>query len=99
MLLRERRWPRVMTWLGSISYSVYVVHVPILWMTWWLKDKVIHFPATGWGRWSLPLFFLAAVLVASQLTYKLIEMPGQKLGKKVAKALERRAAEREQPSS
>ncbi|MBB4925865.1 acyltransferase family protein [Kitasatospora kifunensis] len=99
MLLRERRWPRVMTWLGSISYSVYVVHVPILWATWWFKDKVVHFPSTGFQRWSLPLVFFAAVLVASQLTYKLIEMPGQKLGKKVAKALERRAAEREQPSS
>ncbi|MFB7663596.1 acyltransferase family protein [Kitasatospora sp. NPDC056138] len=90
MLLRNRRWPRVLPWLGSISYSVYVVHIPILWGTWWLKDKVISFPATGHGRWLLPAFFLAAVLVASQLTHKLIELPGQRLGKRVATALDRR---------
>jgi peptidoglycan/LPS O-acetylase OafA/YrhL len=99
MLLRERRWPRVLTWLGAISYSVYVVHIPILWFTWWFKDKVVHFPQTGSGRWLLPAFFLAMVLIASQLTYKLVEMPGQKLGKKAVKALERRAAARQEPAA
>ncbi|MFC8719150.1 acyltransferase family protein [Kitasatospora sp. NPDC057198] len=94
MLLRSRRWPRPLTWLGTISYSVYVVHIPVLWATWWFKDHLVTYPTTGWGRWLLPLTFVAAVLVASQLTYKLIEMPGQKLGKKVAKALDRRSAAR-----
>ncbi|MGW4384671.1 acyltransferase family protein, partial [Kitasatospora sp. NPDC004531] len=89
MLLRHRRWPRVLTWLGAVSYSVYVVHIPVLWATWWFKDNLVTYPTTGWGRWLLPITFLAAVLIASQLTYKLIEMPGQKLGKKVAKASER----------
>ncbi|TQF05071.1 acyltransferase [Kitasatospora acidiphila] len=96
MLLRNRRWPRVLTWLGAISYSVYVVHIPILWGTWWFKDKVVHFPTTGAGRWLLPAFFIAMVLIISHLTYKLVEMPGQKLGKKVSKALDRRAAARQE---
>ncbi|MDH6135914.1 peptidoglycan/LPS O-acetylase OafA/YrhL [Kitasatospora sp. MAA4] len=89
MLLRNRRWPRPLTWLGAISYSVYVVHIPVLWSVFWL-EKYVHFAKHGAAKFVPALIFLAGVLVFSQLTYKLIEMPGQNLGKKVAKMLDRR---------
>ena len=89
MLLRNRHWPRPLTWLGAISYSVYVVHIPVLWSVFWL-EKHVHFAQHGAAKFVPALIFLAGVLVFSQLTYKLIEMPGQNLGKKVAKALDRR---------
>ncbi len=89
MLLRNRRWPRPLTWLGKVSYSVYVVHIPVLWGIYWL-EKNVHFAQHGAGKFVPTLIFLAAVMVFSQLTYSLVEMPGQNLGKKVAKMLDRR---------
>ncbi|MDH6124219.1 acyltransferase [Kitasatospora sp. GP82] len=91
MLLRHRRFPRVLTWLGAISYSVYVVHIPVLHAVRWLIPDGT-FPSTGPGRFIPALIFLAAVLLLGHLTYRLVELPGQKLGRRVLKALDRRSA-------
>ncbi|MFJ6797880.1 acyltransferase family protein [Streptomyces sp. NPDC091268] len=93
MLLRNRRFPRFLTWLGAISYSVYVVHVPVLHgVHWWLDDAGL--PKHGPGKFIQPLVFLVLVLVLSYLTYRLVELPGQRLGKRVHKALDRKSAQR-----
>ncbi|GAA2130475.1 hypothetical protein GCM10009760_03030 [Kitasatospora kazusensis] len=92
MLLKNRRFPRVLTWLGAISYSVYVVHIPILMGVRWLAPAK-NFPAHGAGKFIPFLIFLAAVLIVSQLTYRLVELPGQNLGKRITKRLALRDAE------
>ncbi|MFD3547883.1 acyltransferase family protein [Streptomyces sp. NPDC058655] len=91
MLLRHAKWPRVLIWLGAISYSVYVVHVPVLHAVHWLLDDA-GLPKTGPGKFIQPLIFMVLVLLLSHLTYRLVELPGQRLGKRVLKALERRSA-------
>ncbi|MFH8379775.1 acyltransferase family protein [Kitasatospora sp. NPDC018058] len=89
MLLRHRRFPRWLTWLGTVSYSVYLLHNPIIhFMNWKLEG---HPPLTSWQDRSLFFFgFMAALLVISYLSYRLIEIPFQNLGRKVIKALNRR---------
>ncbi|MFD9356325.1 acyltransferase family protein [Streptomyces sp. NPDC060031] len=91
MLLRNRKFPRVLTWLGAISYSVYVVHVPVLHGVHWMLDDA-GLPETGPGKFIPSLVFMVLVLLLSHLTYRLVELPGQRLGKRVLKALERKSA-------
>lgn len=79
LALRRRRIPRWLTWLGTISYSVYLVH-PVLLA---VSDGTI-------GRWRQDNFMLGAAFYAvllplCVLTYRYIEAPGQTLGRKLAR--------------
>ncbi|MFF2192967.1 acyltransferase family protein [Streptomyces sp. NPDC058157] len=94
-LLRLRSFPRVLTWLGAVSFSVYLVHVPLA----HALGPVLGAPLShsAWGRAAWAVLFLAAVLLVSHLMYRLVEIPMQNLGKRVQKAAARRwpAAARE----
>ncbi|MEU7739783.1 acyltransferase [Nonomuraea sp. NPDC049158] len=81
MALRARPFPAVLTWLGTISYSLYLVHLPIL---------LIIMRVAGEMRWSpLPLqigisvLFLSLLIPASWLSHRFIEGPMQRLGRRV----------------
>jgi peptidoglycan/LPS O-acetylase OafA/YrhL len=71
-LLRAHRFPRMLVWLGTISYSLYLLHSPF----------VVLVP-----RWS-NLFFsfavmLAVMIMGSSLTYLLVEKPFIDWGKRI----------------
>lgn len=71
---RTARFPRSLLWLGTISYSLYLVHVIII-------DSV--------GRQfdNRPLdalLWIGLSVVASAVTYQLIEKPSISLGRKVS---------------
>ncbi|MFD3873472.1 acyltransferase family protein [Streptomyces sp. NPDC058623] len=89
MLLRGARFPRVLTWLGAISYSVYVTHVPVLHGVRWMVEGM-DIPKSGPGKFIPTVIFLALVFLMSHLTYKLVELPGQRLGKRLLTHLARR---------
>ncbi|MFI7124648.1 acyltransferase family protein [Nonomuraea sp. NPDC050153] len=82
MALRGRRLPRVLTWLGLISYSLYLVHHPLL----------KYFVAiTGDLRWAEPAYqltmaalALTVVLAVSTLSYRYVERPMQELGRRLS---------------
>ncbi|MEV8597288.1 acyltransferase [Streptomyces sp. NPDC052012] len=79
LALRRRRIPRWLAWLGTISYSVYLVH-PVLLA---ISDGTI-------GRWqqdnpALAVAFYAVLLPLCALTYRYVEAPGQALGRKLAR--------------
>ncbi|MFJ2575835.1 acyltransferase [Kitasatospora aureofaciens] len=89
MLLRKRRFPRWLSWLGSISYSVYLLHNPLIHGMDWLLEG--HAPIVGWKDRGIQFVaFSAALLVVSYLSYRLVEIPFQNLGRKVMKAVNRR---------
>ncbi|MGY1641358.1 acyltransferase family protein [Geodermatophilus sp. SYSU D00703] len=80
LLLRHRSWPRALTYLGTISYSVYLLHALVL----------IVFPPVPGGPWAGFAAMLAATLLGSVLTYHLVEKPSITLGRQVAAARRRR---------
>ncbi|WP_233508075.1 acyltransferase family protein [Spongiactinospora gelatinilytica] len=83
MALRRRRIPKVLAWLGLISYSLYLVHHPLLkymlTVTGSLRDSAWPVQAAAAAG------FVAVLLGASWLTYRLVEAPMQRLGRRIAK--------------
>lgn len=76
---RHRRVPRWLVGLGTISYSVYLVH-PVLLA---VSDAVF-------GRWrrdtlAVEVAFYAVLLPLCLLTYRYIEAPSQRWGRRLAR--------------
>jgi peptidoglycan/LPS O-acetylase OafA/YrhL len=73
------------TWLGRVSYSLYLVHMPILY-------AMMHLL---WAKVPLALLLGCGVLVAllaSELTYRFVEQPAMSLGRRLASASQLRIA-------
>ncbi|MQY08503.1 acyltransferase family protein [Actinomadura macrotermitis] len=81
MLLRDRRMPGWLVWLGVVSYSVYILHPVLLEAMTHVFGKPVH------QQPLVIVVFLGLLLAASQLTYRLVEKPMQELGRKVARRL------------
>jgi len=82
LALRRRRIPRLLVGLGTISYSVYMVH-PVLLA---VSDGTI-------GRWPhdrlvLEVAFYAVLLPLCVLTYRYVEAPSQAWGRKLARRVD-----------
>ncbi|MER5864340.1 acyltransferase [Kitasatospora sp. NPDC002040] len=86
MLLRNRRFPRVLTWLGAISFSIYLIHIPVVNAMHWLLTGVRP-AATVPEKVAQVAVFLAVLFLLSHLAYRLVEVPGQKLGRIVLRLL------------
>ncbi|GIH75762.1 acyltransferase family protein [Planobispora longispora] len=92
MALRRRRFPRFLVWLGLISYSVYLLHHPLLRLTHAVLGDARTMGAVAQA--GLVAGFVAAVLGLSWLTYRYVELPMQRLGRRLA----RRAAPVKEPA-
>jgi peptidoglycan/LPS O-acetylase OafA/YrhL len=57
--------------LGAISYSIYLLHAPLL--------AAFGKLSAGWNGGVRTVLFLALLLAASELTFRLIELPGRRL--------------------
>ncbi len=88
MAWRKRDMPRLLTWLGMISYSVYLIHMLMI-------DVLVRLPWTR-TRPSLPVqvaitvAFLCLLLGCCAMTYRFVEAPMQRVGRRVAARLESR---------
>lgn len=83
LALRRRRIPRLLIWLGTLSYSVYLVH-PVLLA---VSDHMF-------GRWrhdslGVAVAFYGVLLPVCVLTYRYVEAPFQTWGRKLARRVER----------
>jgi len=88
MALRHGRVPRPLVWLGLISYSVYLLHHPVLC---WLGAAVGDVRnADAIVQASLIAVYLVVVLALSRLTYGLVERPMQRLGRRLSARLVQR---------
>jgi peptidoglycan/LPS O-acetylase OafA/YrhL len=80
MALRHRRMPRVLAWLGAVSYSVYLLHPLVLHVI----DRFMPEPlAMGpVARAGVAVVMLATLLALARLTYEYVEKPAQRLGRR-----------------
>jgi len=76
MLMRDRRFPRELVYIGKISYSFYLLHILVLTLV-----PVIGSPIQATATW------LAIVIGVSALTYRLVEVPGIALGRSLVQRL------------
>lgn len=85
LLLRGRvRWPRFLTYLGLISYSLYLVHTLVLYaVPWWpesVGDRVgIANGTLTWVTW------VGVTVLVSAATYRFVEKPFQDLGHRLTR--------------
>ncbi|WP_433292687.1 acyltransferase family protein [Actinoplanes sp. CA-030573] len=83
--MRNRTVPAPLIWLGRISYSLYLLHVVVLYV-------LVHaLPDFGTGplpvRVTAGLGYLILALLVAWLAYRMVEIPGQALGRKIAARL------------
>jgi peptidoglycan/LPS O-acetylase OafA/YrhL len=88
LAFRHVRWPAALTWLGLISYSVYLLH-PLL------VEVYYHLPWVTrghpfWLQMVLAGAFLVALIAFSSVTYLAVERPMQDAGRRVARWLDGR---------
>ncbi|MGN9840483.1 acyltransferase family protein [Nonomuraea sp. H19] len=82
MALRDRRVPAFLARLGVISYSLYLVHLPVLLVVMHLVGEMRWAPlGTQIGIGALVLGVLVPV---SWLSHRWLELPGQRLGRRLA---------------
>jgi peptidoglycan/LPS O-acetylase OafA/YrhL len=66
------------TWIAKVSYSVYLIHVPILLITFNLLKL------SGYVGLAVAI---TSIVVLSEISWRLVEAPSQKLGKRLASKL------------
>ncbi|MEV4367051.1 acyltransferase [Nonomuraea sp. NPDC049637] len=83
MALRGRRLPAALTWLGLISYSLYLVHHPLLKYFVEVTGDLRRAPLP----YQLAMAGLALVLIlaVSALSYRYVERPMQALGRRLSR--------------
>lgn len=82
MAWQRRRVPRWLSRIGAVSYSVYLTHVLVLRL---LGERLIAARADGVpARLGWAVLFLAVTLLVSWACHRLVELPFQSLGRRVA---------------
>jgi peptidoglycan/LPS O-acetylase OafA/YrhL len=85
LAVRKFRIPRVLAWLGLVSYSVYLLH-PLVFNA-YRSIPVLHHTHPMDIQVLLAAGILAVILAVSAASYYGIEKPMQRLGRVVAKKL------------
>lgn len=84
-VLRNMSW-RPLSWLGEISYSLYLMHPVVFYTLYW---AILQTDEASWLRQlSLPVyivFVFAAIITCCALTYRFIEVPMIALGQRLSR--------------
>ncbi|GAA0556984.1 acyltransferase [Paractinoplanes ferrugineus] len=83
--IRNRTIPGVLTWLGRISYSLYLLHAIVLSMVPRVIPDIGN--AAGVFRVAVGFTYVIVALGVAHLAYRMVERPGQALGRKLTARL------------
>ncbi|MGH3286217.1 MAG: acyltransferase family protein [Streptosporangiaceae bacterium] len=87
LAFRHLTWPRILTWLGLISYSVYLLHPALIevyrHLTWTAHHRF-------WIQVPIDALFLVVLIAVCSATYLFVERPMQDVGRRLAKRLDAR---------
>ena len=85
---RNRPVPRFLAWLGLVSYSIYLIHVPLITL---LAPALTTLGERLHGPIELLAVagFLALLFGLSALAHRFVELPGQRLGRRLTNRLDR----------
>jgi peptidoglycan/LPS O-acetylase OafA/YrhL len=87
LALRRVSWPRALTWLGLISYSVYLLHPALIQIYRHLGWTAHH---SFWIQVLIDALFVAILIAVCSLTYLVVERPMQDVGRRMARMLDER---------
>jgi peptidoglycan/LPS O-acetylase OafA/YrhL len=87
LVFRHVKWPRALTWLGLISYSLYLLHPLVI-------EAYHHFRPGRHHPFVLQVLIAAGLLITmivlSSVTYLCVERPMQNAGRRVGRWLDSR---------
>jgi peptidoglycan/LPS O-acetylase OafA/YrhL len=83
--MRNRTVPGVLTWLGRISYSLYLLHAIVLSQVPRVIPDIGN--ASGVIRVAAGFAYVIVALGVAWLAYRMVEQPGQALGRKLTARL------------
>jgi peptidoglycan/LPS O-acetylase OafA/YrhL len=86
-LLRSRRFPRPLVWIGLISYSIYLMHTVLLSTSHVLFDAYRYSMSLA-EQCALAGAFCATLFAVTALTYRYVERPAQRFGRRLGATLE-----------
>jgi peptidoglycan/LPS O-acetylase OafA/YrhL len=99
LLLRDMKVPSGLAWLGLVSYSVYLTF-PLLLDVYDSIPFPQRYYQLNWLQAGVGVIFVAVLLGCAALSYRLIELPMQRLSRRLLTRLEQRARRPEpQPDS
>lgn len=77
----DAKFPRSLLWIGTITYSVYLLHMPlIIGIKTIFPGRALSYTLLG-SAWTMVAYIIAVVCLALVVTYK-FEIPAQKIVRK-----------------
>ncbi|MFF5083903.1 acyltransferase family protein [Actinoplanes sp. NPDC000266] len=80
--MRNRTMPLVLPWLGQISYSLYLLHVVLLFLMLRLVPELGTQPVPV--RLLAGITYLTSAIGLAWLSYRMVELPAQALARKIS---------------
>ena len=75
LLWRPSLGSRFTDWLSAISYSLYVMHVPVGYFSESALKRITHLHEAPWGKVALLLAYTGIALLAAHMLYQVAEKP------------------------
>jgi peptidoglycan/LPS O-acetylase OafA/YrhL len=90
-LLRKGRVKKLLMWVGSRSYAIYLIHIPAFYMSREIWFRIGHPASTNFNPAYLDQLVITAIiliLLLSELNYRLLEMPMRLKGRELSRKIE-----------